>query len=184
MPRILSQLTCALALSTAIAAFGTAPAFAAGTDTNTPVKSCPKGQVYDANTGKCVQQSSQSLDDQSRLAYGSWLARGGRYGEAIEVLSLVENKDDPRVLTYLGYAHRQLSRFEVGLGYYRQALAADPDYVQAREYLGEAYLLLGKLDLAKVELDEIAARCGADCEEYRLLAEAISDHEKAPHTKS
>lgn len=149
-----------------------------------PVRSCPRGQILDPNTNRCVPQSSETLDDASRYAYGSWLARSGRYGEAIETLSLVENKDDPRVLNYLGYAHRQLGRFEVGLGYYRQALAADPDYVKAREYLGEAYLVLGKPELARAELVEIGTRCGAGCEEYILLAEAIADYDRARARRS
>ncbi|MEJ8572139.1 tetratricopeptide repeat protein [Microbaculum marinum] len=186
MPRSPHRRFVAVALAALISASaGAGGALAAGgNDTGTPVKSCPRGQVLDEKTGKCVSQSSDSLDDQSRYAYGAWLARSGRYGEAIEVLSLVEDKDDPRVLTYLGYAHRQLSRFEVGLGYYRQALAADPDHVQAREYLGEAYLILNKPDLAREQLREIELRCGSDCEEYRLLASAIADHEKALERRS
>jgi tetratricopeptide (TPR) repeat protein len=182
-PRLLINALAVAALAGGFAAATPASA-ASDDDTGTPVKSCPRGQVLDADTGKCVDQSSESLDDQSRYAYGAWLARSGRYGEAIDVLSLVENKDDPRVLTYLGYAHRQLSRFEVGLGYYRQALAADPDYVRAREYLGEAYLTLGKPDLARQQLKEIGARCGTGCAEFELLAEAIGDYERALSRRS
>ncbi len=169
-------------LAIAVFILGTAaagPAFAAGSGSSEPVKSCPRGQILDGNTGKCVKQSSESLSDESRYAYGSWLAKTGRYGEAIEALSLVQDKDDPRVLNYLGYANRKLGRFEVGLGYYRQALAADPDYVKAREYLGEAYLVLNKPDLAKEQLGEIGTRCGKGCEEYALLAEAIDDYDRA-----
>jgi len=173
------------ALVAAIVAGLAAPAYAAGggNDDSTggskpTIKPCPAGQARNW-WGKCVDKSSNLLDEESRYAYGAWLAQTGRYGEAIELLSLAENKDEPRVLNYLGYAHRQLGRFEVGLGYYRQALAADPNYVRAREYLGEAYLVMGKPDLAREQLGEIAARCGTDCEEYRLLADAIADHEKA-----
>ncbi|WP_436638308.1 tetratricopeptide repeat protein [Microbaculum sp. FT89] len=149
-----------------------------------PIKSCPRGQIFDGRTGQCIKQSSTTIDDTSRYTYGSWLARTGRYGEAIEVLSLVENKDDPRVLNYLGYANRQLGRFEVGLGFYRQALAADPDYVKAREYLGEAYLVLDRPALAREQLREIGMRCGTGCEEYALLAEAIADDDRARARRS
>lgn len=153
-------------------------AFAAGGGDDPVAKPCPAGQARNW-LGNCVDKTSKLLDEESRYAYGAWLARSGRYGEAIEMLSLAEDKDDPRVLNYLGYAHRQLGRFEVGLGYYRQALAADPDYVKAREYLGEAYVVLNKPDLAREQLDEIAARCGTDCSEYLLLAEAIAGYDKA-----
>jgi len=180
--RISNRLAIAVFILGAAAA---GPAFAAADGGGSgPVKSCPRGQILDGNTGKCVKQSSESLSDESRYVYGSWLAQTGRYGEAIEALSLVENKDDPRVLNYLGYAHRKLGRFEVGLGYYRQALAADPDYVKAREYLGEAYLVLSKPDLAREQLAEIGTRCGTDCEEYALLAEAIDDYDQALRRRS
>jgi tetratricopeptide (TPR) repeat protein len=179
MKRLMHQSPFAAALAVTALLAGTGTALAAGSGSSEPVKSCPRGEVLDGNTGKCVKQSSESLSDESRYAYGSWLAQTGRYGEAIETLSLVENKDDPRVLNYLGYAHRQLGRLEVGLGYYRQALAADPDYVKAREYLGEAYLVLSKPELAREQLAEIGTRCGTDCEEYILLAEAIYSHDRA-----
>jgi tetratricopeptide (TPR) repeat protein len=158
-----------------------APAFGAGDSGSgsSTTKSCPRGEVYDSKTGQCVKQSGGNVTDETLYAYGSWLAQSGRYGQAIEVLSQVENKDDPRVLNYLGYANRQLGRYEVGLGYYRQALLADPDYVKAREYLGEAYLVLNQPELARVQLGEIGTRCGIACEEYRLLAEAIGDYEAA-----
>jgi tetratricopeptide (TPR) repeat protein len=157
---------------------GSSGGSSAGTGGSGPIMPCPRGQIRN-NRGTCVTRSSGLLDDQSIYAYGAWLAQTGRYGEAIETLALVENKDDPRVLNYLGYANRQLGRFEVGLGYYRQALAADPDYVKAREYLGEAYVVLGQVDLARQQLGEIGTRCGTACEEYRLLAEAIGDYDRA-----
>jgi hypothetical protein len=53
-------------------------------------------------------------------------------------------------------------------------VALDPDYTLVREYLGEAYVIQGKLDLAKQELAEIEKRCGTTCEPYEDLAEAIS----------
>lgn len=164
----------------------TGAAFAAGggSDASGPVKSCPRGEIYDGTKGKCVKQSSDAVTDDTRYAYGGWLAQTGRYGEAIDVLSLAENKDDPRILNYLGYAHRNLGRFEVGLGYYRQALAVDPNYVKAREYMGEAFVVLGKIDEAREQLSEIATRCGETCEEYRLLAEAIDDYDRARSNRS
>jgi hypothetical protein len=53
-------------------------------------------------------------------------------------------------------------------------LAIDPDFVLAREYLGEGYVAAGKLDLARDQLREIGNRCGTNCEEYIELAEVIS----------
>ncbi len=57
---------------------------------------------------------------------------------------------------------------------YEKALAIDPDYVLAREYLGEGYVAAGRLDLARAQLGEIERRCGTDCRHYRKLAAVIS----------
>ena len=57
------------------------------------------------------------------------------------------NKNDPHVLNYLGYSNRKAGRLDVGLSYYQKALAIDPNFVLAREYLGEGYVAAGKLDL-------------------------------------
>ena len=53
-------------------------------------------------------------------------------------------------------------------------MAIDPDFVLAREYLGEGYVAAGKFDLAREQLREIGNRCGTNCEEYMELAEVIS----------
>ena len=62
---------------------------------------------------------------------------------------------------------------EEGIAFYQKAVALDPDYTLVREYLGEAYVTQGKLDLARTELAEIEKRCGTTCEPYEDLAEAI-----------
>ena len=87
---------------------------------------------------------------------------------------MVVDQTDPNVLNYLGYSHRKMGRLAEGMAYYKKALAIDPDFVLAREYLGEGYLAAGKLRLAEEQLAEIAKRCGTDCKAYRQLAAAIS----------
>ena len=86
------------------------------------------------------------------------LAMAGRYDEAIAVLSLAANKQDPRILNYLGYSHRHSGRVTVGLGYYEEALRIDPNYTLVREYLGEAHLQIGDLAGAQQQLMEIEKR--------------------------
>lgn len=156
-----------------------APALAADTG-GTSVPTCKSGQVYDKATKKCVtQQGGGVIDDDSLYETGRQLALSGRYGEAIEVLSLAANKADPRILNYLGYAHRKQGRVLVGLGYYEEALKVDPDYTLVREYLGEAHLQLGDLAKAREQLAEIQKRCGTACEEYADLSEEIEAFVKA-----
>jgi tetratricopeptide (TPR) repeat protein len=53
------------------------------------------------------------------------------------------------VLNGLGYSHRKLGLLDEAIGYYRRALALDPSYVLAREYLGEGYVAAGKIALAR-----------------------------------
>ncbi|MDQ6436500.1 tetratricopeptide repeat protein [Mesorhizobium sp. LHD-90] len=134
---------------------------------------CAAGKIYDKRTKKCVTQKSGVVDDDTIYWTGRQLAQGGDYEEAIKVLSLAENKNDPRILNYLGYSHRKAGRILVGLGYYEEALRADPNYTVVYEYLGEAHLQLGNVAAARNQLAEIEKRCGVSCEEYKELAEQI-----------
>jgi len=163
-----------LAAALALAPLCAAPAFAAG-DSTPDVPGCEAGHVYDKKAGTCVaQRGDGAIDDDSLYATGRHLALAGRYDEAISVLSLVSNKNDPRVLDYLGYAYRKAGHLRVGLGYYEEALQVDPNDTLAREYLGEAELQMGEVTAARVQLDEIEKRCGKDCEEYRSLSAEIA----------
>ena len=134
---------------------------------------CPAGQTWSSSQGKCIK-SSGFLDDERLFDEGARLALGGRYEEAIEVLKASNSQNDPRVLNYLGYSYRKLGQLDKGIRYYAKALAIDPDYVRAREYLGEGYVSAGHLDKAREQLAEIEKRCGAGCEEYLQLAQVIS----------
>ena len=70
---------------------------------------------------------------------------------------------------------RHLGRLDEGISYYLKSVALDPHYAQVREYLGEAYVIKGRVDLAEQQLDAIKAICGTGCEEYEDLAKAIAD---------
>ena len=152
------------------------PAFAAGegSSSGSPAKKCKTGQVWDKNKAKCVKATSGILPDEDLYQQGRALAKEGHYEWALQVLAAVGNQNDPRVLNYTGYSYRKAGRLETGISYYRKALAINPDFVLAREYLGEGYVAAGRVDLARAQLDEIAARCGQSCEEYKDLSVAIS----------
>ncbi len=158
-----------LALSTA--------SFAAGDDNatdSTVTHKCKKGEVWDKTKKKCVKTQSGILPDEDLYQQGRALAKAGQYDWAIEVLATVQNQQDPRVLNYTGYSHRKAGRLEIGITYYRQALAIDPGFNLAREYLGEGYIAAGRIDLAQNELAAIEKSCGTTCEEYKDLAAAIA----------
>lgn len=151
----------------------TGPALSAGGGSSEDtVPTCKSGTVWDKKKQKCVPKTSR-LDDESIYETGSSLAKLGRYDEAITILSLAQNKADPRILNYLGYSHRKQGRVQVGLGYYREALRQNPDYTLVREYLGEAHLQLGDVAAAREQLGEIEKRCGKVCPEYTELSAQI-----------
>ena len=158
-----------------------APAFTAGESGGSSsggsqtTTTCKKGEVWDKKKNKCVKPQYGMLDDDSIYEEGHDLAMAGRYDEAISVLTLAANKQDPRILNYLGYSHRHSGRVTVGLGYYEEALRIDPNYTLVREYLGEAHLQIGDLAGAQQQLMEIEKRTGKGSREYGMLSEQI-DH--------
>jgi Flp pilus assembly protein TadD len=103
------------------------------------------------------------------------LAKADRFQEALDVLDMLDDPNTPRALNYRGYATRKLGRTDEGIGYYLKSVALDPAYPQVREYLGEAYVIEGKFDLAKDQLATIGKICGADCAYYGELAKALAD---------
>jgi tetratricopeptide (TPR) repeat protein len=151
---------------------------AGGSGGSNAVVKCKKGMIWSRPKGKCVVLQQGKVDDDSIYEAGRNLAMSGRYGEAITVLVMTANKSDPRVLNYLGYSHRKQGRVLVGLGYYQEALRANPNYTLAREYLGEAYLQLGDMASAREQLSEIETRCGITCDEYTMLDAQINAYTK------
>jgi len=145
-----------------------------GNDASPANKHCKKGEVWDKKTKACVKAHAGILPDEDLYQQGRALARQGYYDWAIEVLATVQNQEDPRVLNYTGYSHRKAGRLEIGITYYQKALAIDPNFNLAREYLGEGYIAAGRVDLAQNQLSAIEKSCGKTCEEYKDLSEAIS----------
>jgi tetratricopeptide (TPR) repeat protein len=149
-----------------------------GSGSSDTVQNCKKGEVWDKQKRKCVIPGQGALDDESIYEAGRDLALAERYDEAIAVLSLAADKNDAGVLNYLGYAHRKQGRVLVGMGYYEEAIKADPTYTLVREYMGEAHLQMGNLDGAKLQLAEIEKLCGGqDCHEYEELSAEIEKFE-------
>jgi tetratricopeptide (TPR) repeat protein len=139
------------------------------------MRACPRGQVWDSRSQRCVQARSGILPDKALTDYAYVLAKAERYDEALEMLDLLQDRNTPQALNYRGYATRKLGRIDEGIGYYRAALKLDPKYAQVREYLGEAYVSKGDMASASEELKAIEALCGTECEEYQDLAQAIAE---------
>ncbi|MNB77715.1 Tetratricopeptide repeat protein [compost metagenome] len=151
-----------------------------GGDDDAPIRpNCPKGQVFDSKSKRCVRQTSSLVPDEDRTNYAYRLAKDGRYEEALALLDTLKQPNTAKALNYRGYATRKLGRTDEGIGYYLQSVKLDPQYAQVREYLGEAYVVKGRLDLAQEQLQQIKSICGGtQCEEYQDLAEAINGSSK------
>jgi tetratricopeptide (TPR) repeat protein len=133
---------------------------------------CKEGLTYNEQTKKCEQTSL--LDDDQLYEQGRALALAGYYENALEALTAVRNKEDARVLTYIGYAKRKMGEVDEGIALYRKALAIDPGNLYTHEYLGEGYVAAGRMDLARTELASLETLCGTTCEQYQGLAAAIA----------
>ncbi len=138
---------------------------------------CPRGALWDRKRHACLQIRGGILPDDDMAEYAYALAKADRYDEALQVLDLLQNPETAKALNYRGYATRKLGDTDKGIGYYLRSVALDPGYTQVREYLGEAYVIKGKLDLANEQLQTIERLQGRDNEEYEDLETAI----KAAH---
>jgi tetratricopeptide (TPR) repeat protein len=141
----------------------------------TDLTTCAPGMVWDTKHRKCLTRRSGILADPDLTEYAYALAKADRYQEAIDALDLLDNPSTPRALNYRGYATRKLGRTEEGISYYLKSVALDPKYPQVREYLGEAYVIEGKYDLAKEQLSTIERLCSKNCEYYEDLADALTE---------
>ncbi len=105
-------------------------------------KRCRSGYVWACGRG-CVQKSSLNLNDGELYAEAVSLIGAEYYAHALELLWAIEARQDPKVSNYIGLTVRKLGQVDEGIKYYHEALALDPDYTLAREYLGEGYLQKG-----------------------------------------
>lgn len=75
---------------------------------------------------------------------------------------------------YLGYAHRKLGQYDAAFKHYGQALKMNPDHRGAHEYVGEAYLAVGNVEMAKKHLAELDRICFFGCKEFDDLKAAVA----------
>ena len=112
-------------------------------------------------------------------AFGVKAVKAGNYAAALPLLQKVVGKNprDANAWNYIGYSQRKLKRLDQALISYRKALAITPDHRGANEYIGELYLEIGKLAMAKERLKVLDSACFFGCEEYDELKAAIAAYE-------
>lgn len=109
---------------------------------------------------------------------------GKKWNEAVKLLTKAASQDEknPDIYNYLGYAERNLGNFDSAFKYYERALDLDPKHRGAREYLGEAYLLVGNVAKAEEQLAALDKLCFFSCEEYSELKEKIAAYKQKQRT--
>jgi tetratricopeptide (TPR) repeat protein len=160
-----------------VTALSASMAFANGDEVRRAETNCPKGQVWDSQSQKCVMQTSRAVPDRPyrlRLQAGQGRSIRRSLGPARHPQT-TEHCQSPQLSRL---RHAKIGRTDEGIGYYLQSVKLDPQYAQVREYLGEAYVIKGRVDLAQEQLQQIKSICGTSCEEYQDLAEAINDSSK------
>jgi tetratricopeptide (TPR) repeat protein len=103
-----------------------------------------------------------------------------RYTKAQKLL-LKSNEKTPLqadTLNYLGFTTRKLGDYEKGEEFYLQGLQIEPNHKGINEYLGELYVVTGRIDMAKERL-EVLKTC--NCEEYDDLKEIIEGTKKSKY---
>jgi tetratricopeptide (TPR) repeat protein len=126
------------------------------------------------NTMRSPKAAPSLLPDTDVAEYAIVLAKAKHYDDALAALNTMKDPNTAVALNYRGYVTRHLGRVDEGIGYYMQSVKLDPNYAQVREYLGEAYVIKGDLDKAKVQLAMIKTLCGnTECDEYEDLDNAI-----------
>lgn len=135
---------------------------------------CKKGYVYSKKKKECVKMGSELIPDKDLYTQGRALALKGKYADALHLLSAIHRTDDSMVYTMIGFSKRKLGKFDEGMAMYKKALVIDPNNPNTHEYMGEAYISIGRIDLAELELGEVEKGCGnQNCEQFADLSKAI-----------
>lgn len=150
-----------------------------GEDTTEPPEAsettteCTDGKVFNTAKKQCLAPEESGLADELLFKAAREMAYAGQYENTLKVLDTVKDQESARVLNYRGYAHRKAGRTELGMAYYKRALQADGNYILARSYMGQALVLQGRIEEAKVQLIEIRDRGGENTWAYRALLESL-----------
>jgi tetratricopeptide (TPR) repeat protein len=155
MRTILPLIAAALALGTS------APGFAAG-----------------GGGGGVDQPAAAAKPVDPNFAQAKAMIEAKNYAAAMPLLQQVvaKNPRDADAYVLMGYATRKSGDANGSLQYYNQALGLDPKHIGAHEYIGEAYLMLGRPAEAEQHLARLDSLCVFGCTEYRMLKTAVANY--------
>jgi tetratricopeptide (TPR) repeat protein len=109
---------------------------------NSGVRSVKKAQEYDAEAAKTsTPEKIAKSHDKAQKSYRESLAS---FIDAVAAQPKMY-----QAWNYLGFANRHLGNYDDALSAYAKALEINPNYPDAIEYRGEAYLGLNQIEAAK-----------------------------------
>lgn len=113
-------------------------------------------------------------------AGGKRAIEAGNWQAAIDAFSRVVAGDagNANAHNFLGYAYRRSGKLDLAFRHYEDALRLDPKHRGAREYVGEAYLMVDNLAKAEEQLRELDRLCLFGCEEYDDLKQAVAEYKR------
>src|SRR5262245_19218919 len=127
-------------------------------------------------TQKSKKKKDQKSEQQLREGYqhARALIMDGQYESGIAAMHALGHDDNPEIANLIGYASRQLGRYEDSKFWYEKALAADPNHVRTWSYYGMWHAEQGNMLMAKDYLEKVRLICGnTTCEEYTKLKGVI-----------
>ena len=103
-----------------------------------------------------------------------------RWADAVKALSSAALRDtrNADIQNYLGYAYRNVGQMDKAFAHYERALKLNPRHRGAHEYVGEAYLMVGKPARAQEHLKALQAICVLPCEEFDDLRTKIDHYQR------
>lgn len=124
-----------------------------------------------------VAAGNEPAASSSELAEAVKAIRAGQYATAIRALEpyTLQFPRDADGWNWLGYAYRRSGQLPLAFARYERALALDPGHRGAHEYIGEAYLMDKRPEMAERHLKRLEELCRGGCEELDDLKRAIAE---------
>jgi tetratricopeptide (TPR) repeat protein len=134
--------------------------------------------AYAAGSGSGGMANQQTTPADPNYVSAKAMIEAKNYAGAMPLLQQVvaKNPKDADAYTLMGYATRKSGDPNGSLQYYNTALGIDPKHIGAHEYVGEAYLQLGRLPEAEQHLARLDSICVFGCVEYRDLKAAVANY--------
>ncbi|MBI3872933.1 MAG: tetratricopeptide repeat protein [candidate division Zixibacteria bacterium] len=138
-----------------------------------------KEATIEFNKGVDLQKLADSLSrtKDSAKAGSQYKKAAAEYEKAIKL-----NGAFAEVLSNLGYCRRHLGDFKKSLEAYDRALSLKPDFAQALEYRGMAYVLMGRLDDAKADYEQLKSIDAQMATELGAQIDAAEKGTKPPNS--